>query len=371
MLADLAELEKAAPDRSAVQRLGNHLLGVLGRLDWGRHEAAIEEALAAGREVRLTVRSAAAEVYALPWELLTLKGAGQHLGEFPGCTPRYEWPRQRVPSRTPPPGQKGRILFAWSSAGGGVPADAHQRAISRACAAGNLDFDAGRDVLSHVSLHGLSEALAVGGDSISVLHLLCHGGRSEAGVMGLWFEASAEGGEPRLVDGAMLRQVQAPHVGRLWMVVRSACRSGSAGEVGSHLGSVAQELHRVGVPAVVASRLPLSVPGSIVLTEVLYGELLEGLSSLERALGEARRRLVLEGPHLDWASLQLYANAEDAPDTRPVAIRPYRGLLPFEARHRRFFFGREALSQQLLQRVREAATGRAPRLHGVTVHPGI
>ena len=48
------------------------------------------------------------------------------------------------------------------------------------------------------------------------------------------------------------------------------CHSGSSAEVGSHLGSVAQELHRAGVPAVVASRLRLSQPGSVLLTQVLY-----------------------------------------------------------------------------------------------------
>ncbi|HYO60054.1 hypothetical protein [Archangium sp.] len=76
VLADLAELEKPEPDRCAVQRLGDELRTFLGRLDWGWHEAAIEEALAAGREVHLSIRSAAAELYALPWELLTLRGSG-------------------------------------------------------------------------------------------------------------------------------------------------------------------------------------------------------------------------------------------------------------------------------------------------------
>ncbi|WP_395845873.1 CHAT domain-containing protein [Cystobacter fuscus] len=365
VMADLAELEKEVPDSNAVQRLGNLLRGFLGRLDWGRHEAAIEQALAHGREVLLTVRSAAAELYALPWELLTLKGTGQHLGELPGCAIRYEWPRQQAPSKRPPATEGGRLLFAWSNAGGLVPADAHQRALARACASGYLDFDTRRDVLGGVSLRGLSEALAAGGGSITVLHLLCHGSRSPAGTVGLWWNGSREGDEPQLVEGALLRQVLAPHTASLRLVVLSACMSGNAGAPGNHLGSVAQELHRVGVPVVVASRLPLSVPGSLVLTEALYSGLLESSFSMERALGEARRRLVLERRHLDWASLQLYAHAGDGPDIRPVAIRPYRGLLPFEARHQRFFFGREALSQRLLQQVQRAAQGQVPRFQVV------
>ncbi|HYO60055.1 CHAT domain-containing protein [Archangium sp.] len=262
--------------------------------------------------------------------------------------------------RTVLPAEGGRILFAWSAAGGPVPADAHLGALTRACRLGDVSFEPSRDVLGHVSLQRLAEVLKAAREPISVLHILCHGGRT-GDTYGLLWNAAREGGTPELVDGARLRQVLAPYAGTLRMVVLSACRSGGVGELGSHLGSVAQELHRVGIPAVVASRLPLSVMGSIRLTEVLYGELLGRPCSLERALGEARRQLALEGRCLDWASLQLYARAEEGPDLRPLAIRPYRGLLAFEAKHRRFFFGREKLAGELLERVREAVAGRKPR----------
>ncbi|OJH38339.1 CHAT domain-containing protein [Cystobacter ferrugineus] len=364
VLADLSELEKSEPDRSALQRLGDDLRTFLERLDWARHETALEEALALGREVHLSFRSAAAELYALPWELLTLRGSGQTLGELPGCSLRYEWPRPKEASRAVLPAQGGRLLFAWSAAGGLVPADAHGRALMEACARGDVPFEPSRDVLGHVSLQALAEALKAAHEPISVLHILCHGGRV-GDTYGLLWNPAREGGKPELVDGARLRQVLAPYAGTLRMVVLSACRSGGGGALGSHLGSVAQELHRVGIPAVVASRLPLSVAGSTRLTQVLYGELLGGPCSLERALGEARRQLALEGRGLDWASLQLYARAGEGPDIRPLAIRPYRGLLAFEAKHRRFFFGREKLSRELLERVRDAAAGKKPRFQVV------
>ncbi|WP_160174484.1 CHAT domain-containing protein [Archangium violaceum] len=364
VLADLGELEKPAPERGAVQRLGNNLRAFLGQLEWGRHEAAIEQALAEGREVQLCIRSAAAELYALPWELLTLKGSGQHLGEVAGCTVRYEWPRPEAPARAASPAEGGRILFAWSTAGGEVGAAEHLRAIEQACEQGDVPFDSRRDVLGNVSLRGLAEALKTAHEPVSVLHILCHGGRAGARGYGLVWNAAREDGAPDVVDGARLRQVLAPYAGSLRMVVLSACRSG-AGELGSHLGSVAQELHRVGIGAVVASRLPLSVTGAIRLTQVLYGELLGTPCSLERALGEARKQLALEGRHLDWASLQLYARAEEGPDLRPVALRPYRGLLAFEAKHRRFFFGREKLAGALLERVARAVAGKLPRFQVV------
>ncbi|MFE8604846.1 nSTAND1 domain-containing NTPase [Archangium violaceum] len=364
VLADLGELEKPAPEREAVQRLGNNLRAFLGQLEWARQEAAIEQALAEGREVQLCIRSAAAELYALPWELLTLKGSGQHLGEVARCTVRYEWPRPEAPARAASPAEGGRILFAWSTAGGGVGAAEHLRAIEQACEQGDVPFNARRDVLGNVSLRGLAEALETAHEPVSVLHILCHGGRAGAQGYGLVWNSSREGGEPDVVDGARLRQVLAPYASTLRMVVLSACRSG-AGELGSHLGSIAQELHRVGIGAVVASRLPLSVAGAIRLTQVLYGELLGAPSSLERALGEARKQLALEGRSLDWASLQLYARVDEGPDLRPVALRPYRGLLAFEAKHRRFFFGREKLARQLLERVEQAVEGKLPRFQVV------
>ncbi|HEX5750585.1 MAG TPA: CHAT domain-containing protein, partial [Archangium sp.] len=364
VLADLEALESPTPGSEAVQRLGNNLRSFLGRLDWGMQEAAIEQALAEGREVQVSLRSGAAELYALPWELLTLKGSGQHLGEVPGCTLRYEWPRAEGPARTAAPAEGGRILFAWSTAAGDVGAEAHQRAIARACERGDVPFDARQDVLGNVSLKGLAEALRTAREPVAVLHILCHGSQAGA-TYGLKWNASREGGEPDFVDGARLRQVLAPYASTLRLVVLSACRSGSSGEPGRHVGSVAQELHRVGIAAVVASRLPLSVAGSIRMTEVLYEQLLGESCSLERALGEARQQLRLEGRQLDWASLQLLARADEGTDLRPLALRPYRGLLAFEAKHRRFFFGREALAKELRERVREAVEGQRPRFQVV------
>ncbi|MET0402744.1 MAG: WD40 repeat domain-containing protein, partial [Cystobacter sp.] len=103
------------------------------------------------------------------------------------------------------------------------------------------------------------------------------------------------------------------------------------------------------------------IAGSVVLTESLYQRLLVEPDSLETAVGHARRQLALDASTLDHASLQLHARAEHGSDTRPVAIRPYRGLLSFQKEDRRFFFGREQLQHALLQRIQEAREGRRPR----------
>lgn len=338
VLTDLAELERPQPDPEAVQRLGDALRAFLTPLDWGVYEKRIEQALRAGQAVHLTLRFAAAELYSLPWELLTLESSGQHLGELAGCTLRYEWPgTQDEATARAPAAPGGRLLFAWSSAGGPLPVASHLRALRSACEAAGRPFDAARDVVENVSVQALSQALgAPSAQPVSVLHLLCHGTRMSADTAGLLLNASQDGQPPDFVDAGRLRQALAPYAGTLKLVVLCACQSGDAAKPGNHLGSVAQALHRAGIPAVVASRLPMTAKASILVAEALYSELTQGSSSVDRALSKARTRLRQEMPGLDWASLQLYASPEGGssiPFTRdasqkqePPPPRPTRRL---------------------------------------------
>ena len=92
LLRDLDEVRRPDRDPAVVARVGDMLRELLGAAGWARHEAAIVEARAARRRVHLTIRSAAAELYALPWELLTLRADGQHLGALEHVLLRYAWP---------------------------------------------------------------------------------------------------------------------------------------------------------------------------------------------------------------------------------------------------------------------------------------
>lgn len=347
-LADLHAMRCPDRDPSVLRRLGERLRRFVRNVGWDTCEQEIERALAKQRAVFLTICSSAAELYALPWELLTLK-SGRAIGRVDNLLLRYEWPGGPSQEEQPKPRlEGGRILVAWSAAGGAVPAVEHIQALQAACISGFYPFDWDGDVLANASLPRIAERLAAARDRgapIDILHLLCHGA-PVAGTFGLCLDGSSG---PVVVDAAQVQEQLAPFASMVRLVVLSACDAGNPGPLGNHLGSVAQELHRAGFQSVLASRYPLSVAGSILLTESFYRDLLSGPASLESALLSARKRLALEETdlpagqgRLDWASLQLCAREQDGDDTRPLVIRPYRGLLAFQPEHRRFFFGRDA-----------------------------
>ncbi|AUX29114.1 MULTISPECIES: CHAT domain-containing protein [Sorangium] len=363
--ADLDAVRRPGRDPAVVQRLGNRLRKFLAPAGWARHEAAIAAAVERGEPVRITLRASAAELYGLPWELLALKATGQHLGELPDVLLRYAWPDSRTRPEEPSPlPEGGRLLVGWSAAAGGVPLRPHLDAIGSAAARGDHPFDPERDVLEHLSVDRLAGALddaARSGRIVTVLHLLCHGGAAGQSY-GLCWDADDGSGDRVLVDAGRLRQILAPHAGRVRLVVLSACDSGNAGHLGNHLGSVAQNLHQAGVQAVIASRFPLSAEGSARFSETFYQALLAEPASVERAFLAGRRRLARDPQSLDWAALTLYARPEDGDDSRPVAIRPYRGLLAFQPAHSRFFVGRDAERDEALSDLAALREGGKPRL---------
>lgn len=363
--ADLEEVRRPGRDPAVVQRLGETLRRFLKQTDWASHEAEILMAVRERRPVILTMRSEAAELYSLPWELVTLRATGQFLGSIPSVVVRYEYPLTQSGIETPQPRPEGgRILFAYS---GAVPATDHGQAIERACLAGGLAFDPAHDVLPHVSLKQLTAALESaqqaakqGGRPISVLHLLCHGG-AVGKTYGLVLDDADSPTGTVTVDAARMRQILEPFTGMVRLVVIAACDSGNSGALGNQLGSVAQTLHRVGVAQVVASRYPLSVVGSSHFAEKFYSELIENQSSVEQALVASRHELAKDASSLDWASIQLYERSEETL-SRPLIFRPYRGFLPFMPEHRRFFFGREREVQELCERWKTLLAKQAPRL---------
>lgn len=362
LLNDLAALQTPGCDRVIVQRIGELLRRFLMPLGLADSLTQRTDSANAEKPLMITIRSAAAELYALPWELLTDKTSGQHVGALPHVLFRYEWPETHSTQESQRPRtDAGRILFAWSAAAGAVPMSEQLSAIRAACKQSHLPFDEVRDVLPSVSCDKLVttlEAARKKGQPISVLHLLCHGGQTGS-TFGLVMHGE-DPGESEVIDAGTLRQVLAPFADMLRLIVLSACDSGNTGSLGNQLGSVAQTLHRAGIACVIASRNPLAVTASIKLTETLYQQLLCETQSVEQSLLAVRNRLQRSGTSLDWLSLQLYARSEDGTNSRPVVFRPYRGLLAFQPQHHRFFFGREQEIAQIQHALRALRSDHKP-----------
>lgn len=336
---DLTELGRLHPDQQVVWRLGERLRRILLLAGWEQADAAIGEALRGGRRVLVDFISGAAELYALPWELVPLRSTGQRLAERPEVLLRYAWPATSSRPRGPhEPG--GRLLFAWSDAANPVPWREHEALLREGVAAASPLAPVALEVLPRAGAQGLAEALA---RRPTMLHLLCHGLPGVAGGLAL----QGPGGELEVLDPAELAALIAPAADSLRLVVLCACGSGAWSSLSSKLGSIAQVVHRAGVSSVVAFRIPVSIDGANRVTRALYEGLLRGHRSLEDAMLDAQQALMgLET--LDWAALQLLARAEDGTDTRPVVFRPYRGLLPFRREHRPFFFGRERVVREVV-----------------------
>ncbi|MCG8422838.1 MAG: CHAT domain-containing protein [Proteobacteria bacterium] len=386
LLDDLETIRLPGCDPALVQRVGERLHRFVAPADFASLAQTISRAVEHGQPVHITVRSAAAELYALPWELLTLRASGQHIGELPGVLIRYAWPETRTAAAAEPRAEGGRILLAWSDAGGAVPAVQHLRALHNAAARGIFSFDPDRDALPDLSPGRLEAALNGAGEQnrpVSVLHILCHGvARGQS--FGLAWNGDTGPGAVKstcarrstvqsgvadsrsqrsiMIDAGRLRQLLAQHADHLRLVVLCACDSGNMGQLGNHLGSIAQNLHTAGIQTVVASRFPLSVRGSMRFTRGFYTALLAGPRSVEQAFVAGRKRLLHDATTLDWASVQLYARPEDGDDNRPIVFRPYRGLLPFDASHSRFFFGRNAEQNEILADLQALIDAGKPRL---------
>ena len=371
LLHSLAEIRLPGRSPALVQQLGDTLRQFLSTTGWATSEALILSAVERQRSVVLTLRSAAAELYALPWELMTLQKGGQHLGELPSVLLRYEWPDVSAAPERPHRAPGGRILLGWSAAGGAIPALEHRQAIERACQQAEHSFEPEHDIVPHLSCGRLIRTLEQARKSdapIAVLHLLCHGA-SIGSSFGLALHDDSSVAESVVIDAARLRQLLAPYADMIRLVVLSACDSGNGGAFGNHLGSVAQELHRARMDQVVASRYPLSVDGSIRLTETFYEQLLGGSSSVAQAFLATRRRLAQDPTQFDWAAIQLYS-ASDPQQARPILFCPYPGSVPFLPQHRCFMFGREQESDALADRFLKLTEQQAPRLLAVIAPSG-
>ncbi|WP_224371728.1 SAVED domain-containing protein [Hyalangium versicolor] len=319
----LDELRSERASSTALEVLGQHLTDFLEQAKWSRYEDAIERAVQEGRPVDLTIRTDAPELHALPWDLIKLGSLDRQLAEIPDCLVRCEW-LQKPPSGVVPP--TGRILLACSAAGRDVPFSKHLDTIQEVCQNAGLDFRLDQDVLTGLSREKLAQALEDTERPVTVLHLLCHGGMAGEDAHGLVLNPKDALDDPDQLDPLELRRLVPGGVTSLRLVTLCACMSGDASISANVLGSIGRIFHRVGVPAVIASRFAFSCDGSVTLTKELYTKLLLDKVSLRKAISSARIQMLRDPGARDWVALQFYGGEEDE-----AALRPFDLPVPASA----------------------------------------
>jgi len=285
------------------------------------------------RFTHLRIISSASELALLPFELaLTpngFPGAGQSLllqSQEPICLTREV---RRVADDYPNWGKDPRVLFVSAAPSDvpPIPFEAHLSALKGILdpwvrySDNTQDRDARLEehlvVLQNATCEGIERACATG--QFTHVHILAHGMQYADGFdfrFGLALHDSQDPmGKADIVSAerlaTMLRPAQHPGFGGLacpMVVSLVSCESSALGSVAGIGASLAHALHSAGVPIVVASQFPLSIAGSILLTNILYAGLLWG-EDPRIALHDLRRQLHSRFPQYhDWASVTAYVS---------------------------------------------------------------
>ncbi|MGH2897404.1 MAG: CHAT domain-containing protein, partial [Solirubrobacteraceae bacterium] len=261
----------------------------------------------------------------------------QRAEELRGARRRISGDAQRGGPRAVPPavgGHPGRLRRRVSVGlreRAGPLRDSRGRAARGAGAAAEAGGAAFTE-LGEVDERSLQAALDAGPPS--VLHLLCHGLPGPEGEPSRLRWGASD--SPSEITGPRLARMLRSHAPSIRLVVLSACGSGDGRGDPLFLTSFAQELHRSGVPGVVASRYPLSARGSTVMTRALYDQMLREAWSLERALRHTRQTLFRvddagEAHPGDAYGIQLYGHDTEwfVSDNDIEAERPILASYPF------------------------------------------
>lgn len=264
-------------------------------------------------QTHLRLVLSAAELALVPFELSFVPGSKEEHWLLRRDLALTRESRRRSEVRYEPM-KRMRVLFAFSDAGGPVPALEHGRALQRALRPwmpGQLwpsDWARYLRVLPNACLDDISELCRR--EVFSHVHILAHGAKLANDVEPRYgitlYDRNKSSGE--VVEGANLASalMSAGANGALAAVTLASCEGGFQGGVIGIGGSVAQELHQAGIAMVLASQFPLTVAGSNLIVQRLYEGLAWGEDPrlLVRAL---RTELHARFPQShDWASLVHY-----------------------------------------------------------------
>lgn len=220
-----------------------------------------------------------------------------------------------------------RILFAFATPPGlqPVPAQQHLDALRRAIEpyvpiVGDAEQRVPEvrkqlTVLPEATLKAIGDACRAG--DYTHVHILAHGaplGEGASRRYGVALRDEGNAGGCKVVDGetlgVALRGVESSTASAKalpTLLSLATCDSGATDSVVVPGGSIAHELHRVGIPWVVASQFPLWMRASTIMVEALYRGLLAA-DDPRVVLHQLRQRLRIEVPEThDWASIVAYA----------------------------------------------------------------
>jgi hypothetical protein len=323
--------------QSELERLARELGVMLGSIPAFGAEMSSLELPPKGGVVHFRLVLAGNELSLVPWETVQvpvgLPGAGLPLllqPRFPvsmtrevrgASRRRFEW--DRAP----------RILFAATDENDFPPNtfDAHLLALMRALEPwaydGRTSPEHPIDIIEHASVEAIRERCLT--TDYTHVHILAHGARLDDKNdvrFGLHLHQPGAGGGRVVVSGDQLAHAVLPSRSRRRVsdptfVCLATCDSANQASVVNPGGSVAHQLHQMGVPWVIASQFPLTVVGSVVLVEDLYRELLAGTDP-RVAVHTVRQHLAMRfGDRHDWATLVVYASFSSDFDVQVDAFR--------------------------------------------------
>lgn len=279
-----------------------------------------------------------------------------------------------------------RILYAWASPSGveTVPSAEHESALRDALepwipfpdlSDGTADASDVLQTVPEASLRALKEACEASvadkkQKPFTHVHLLAHGYPvDEAHRKRYGIALHAVNGELEPATPEDLTDALSPLVGHAVVVTLASCDSASATNTTSSRHSVAHVLHISGFPIVVASQLPLTVPGSNLMVKTFYKGLLAG-QDVRIALHQVRVALYKsqQTSGHDWASLVGYAQLPEGYQDHLQAVRLKAVLASLKTiqgcsdklvtQHRTDAANFDRVAQQLVARIDELDTFR-------------
>ncbi len=218
---------------------------------------------------------------------------------------------------------KPNILFIAASPTGRIPLQSHTEAMLSAAKPWieNIDIEEEGDLhkktgkiitfLTNANIERIETACHA--NQYTHIHVLAHGMEDQktAGKpFGLALHDINNPGRVDVVTGKRFAKAICPltnHPGPAVVTIAS-CNSGNVNSVVNNTGaSFAHDLHLEGIPLVVASQFPLTFPGSVMMVEEIYGNLLWGENPF-LVLHNLRTKLFTQKStdNHDWASIVVY-----------------------------------------------------------------